>query len=264
VLDPELKTLPSRLAALRDKVIRGATPTVAMIGADASCSLGRDWLAGNAEKFGRGGGRQKLPAVSSSAARIGLAAPADVAFAARTLPAPAMSDADAPALVLLGIQLSYGYLWNEVRVKGGAYGVRAGFDGSRGSFNFSSFRDPNIGRTLSAFSGAMEFVEKEMDLSPAGVEQAIIGAIKTLDVPMRPPSAVVSAMGRHLGGDDEAFRKDFRRRLLSLTADQVRSAAARIFAGMDSAPVCVLSSRERLTEENRTAEKPFVIESLWE
>jgi Zn-dependent M16 (insulinase) family peptidase len=103
-----------------------------------------------------------------------------------------------------------------------------------------------------------------MDLSPSGVEQAIIGTVKTLDVPLRPPSAVVTAMGRHLGGDDEAFRKAFRSRLLALDGDAVRRAAARVFAGMEAAPVCVVSSRERLTEENKTAEKSLVIESLWE
>ncbi len=72
------------------------------------------------------------------------------------------------------------------------------------------------------------------------------------------------AMGRHLGGEDEAFRKEFRRRLLSLDGDQVRGAAARVFAGMESAPVCVLSSRERLLEENRGGGEAFAIESLWE
>ncbi len=263
-LDGELKTLPDRLAALRDKIIRGATPAVSMIGADASCASGREWLSGAAGRFGGRGAAQRLPGVTPDSARVGLAAPADVAFAARTLPAPCLADADAPALALLGIQLSYGYLWNEVRVKGGAYGVRAGLDGLRGSFNFSSFRDPNINRTLDVFARAAVFVEREMDLSASGVEQAIIGAVKTLDVPMRPPSAVVTAMARHLGGDDEGFRRDFRGRLLALDGDRVRAAAARVFAGMEGAPVCVLSSRERLSEENKLSEKPLTIEALWE
>ena len=263
-IDAELPGLPDRLAVLRDKLLAGATPTAALIGADASHAATRDWYAANMARFGGTGGAQALPKVTPDSSRIGLAAPADVAFAARALPAPALADPDAAALVLLGIQLSYGYLWNEVRVKGGAYGVRAGLDGQRGSFNFSSFRDPNINRTLAAFSGAAAFVEKEMDLSPAGIEQCIIGTVKTLDVPMRPPSAVVTVMGRHLGGDDEAFRRAFRTRLLNLDADAIRGAARRVFAAMETAPVCVLSSRERIGEENKTSDKPLTIESLWE
>ena len=263
-LEKLLPDLPDRLAALRDKMLAGATLCGSMLGADASFAASRKWFADNADAFGGTGKRQPLPTVEKESVRIGLAAPADVAFDARVLPAPALADPDAAALVMLGVQLSYGYLWNEVRVKGGAYGVRAGLDGGRGTFAFSSFRDPNIVRTLDSFGSVPAYVAKEMDLSPAGVEQAIIGAVKTLDVPMRPPTAVVTALARHLGGETEAFRRQFRGRLLGLGADGIRSAAAKLFAGLDAGPVCVLSSREKITEENGKTDKPLVIEPLWE
>ncbi len=267
-LDRELPRLPERFAALRDKLLAGANPALSLIGSDATVAASRDWLGENAGRFGGRGGSTSLPAAAAAgpgAVRIGLAAPADVAFAALALPAPAMADPDAPALVLLGIQLSYGYLWNEIRVKGGAYGARAGLDALRGAFNFSSFRDPNILRTLAAFAGAAGFVRKEMDLSPEGVEQAIIGTVKTLDQPLRPPTAAVTALNRHLGGDTEAFRRSFRSRLLGLDAEAVRGAAARVFAGIAGAPVCVLASRERLAEENKLAgDRPLAVEPLWE
>lgn len=264
-IDELLDGLPTRLARLRDKLLAGASPTAAQLGAEASLRAGRGWLMEHASRFGGDGSSQPMPTVTGDASRVGLAAPADVAFDARVMPAPAMSHPDAPALTLLGIQLSYGYLWNEIRVKGGAYGARAAFDGARGAFNFSSFRDPNIMRTLDAFSGAAGFVAGEMDLSPDGLEQSIIGAIKTLDVPMRPPSAIVTALGRHMAGDSEEFRRAFRARLLGLDADAVRGAAARTFAAMDGAPVCVLSSREKISEANKTAgDRALAIEPLWE
>ncbi|MCL2001374.1 MAG: hypothetical protein FWG74_08065, partial [Planctomycetes bacterium] len=266
-LDRQLKLLPDRFAALRDKLLAGAAPALSLIGSDSTVAASRRWLE---ENTGRFGGRSDtaalpLPAAESHAIRVGLAAPTEVAFAALSLPAPAMTDADAPALVLLGVQLSYGYLWNEIRVKGGAYGARAGFDAGRGAFHFSSFRDPNILRTLNAFAGVEGFVTEEMDLSPTGIEQAIIGTVKTLDQPLRPPTAVIMALNRHLGGDSDAFRRSFRARLLGLNAEAVRGAAARVFAGLPEAPACVLASREKLTNENKLAgNRPFVIESLWE
>lgn len=267
-IDGKLDALPERLRALRDKLLAGASPALAVIGDDAGVGLCRQWLENNAERFGGDGAPVPLPPAAASndggPVRIGLAAPADVAFVARAMPGPCLADADAPALLLLGVQLSFGYLWNEVRVKGGAYGVRAGLDGARGVFNFTSFRDPNIGRTLDVFTGAGEFIEKEMDLSPAGLEQAIIGAFKTLDQPMRPPSAAAAVLARRLGGETDAFRRDFRARLLSLDAERVRGAAARLFAGMAAAPVCVLSSREKITAENKRAGGvPLVVEPLW-
>ena len=46
-------------------------------------------------------------------------------------------------------------------------------------------------------------------------------------------------------------RSRFRRRLLSLTGDDIRRVAAeRLAPALEAAPVCVLSSREKLTEAN--------------
>lgn len=53
--------------------------------------------------------------------------------------------------------LTYSYLWNEVRVKGGAYGVS--FTVSRpGSAAFTSYRDPHIDATVDAFAGAGDWL----------------------------------------------------------------------------------------------------------
>ena len=49
--------------------------------------------------------------------------------------------------------LSYDYLWNEVRVKGGAYGC--GFSTARpGSMGFYSFRDPRVDETVARIGDA--------------------------------------------------------------------------------------------------------------
>ena len=141
-----------------------------------------------------------------------VATPADVAYVAKAFPTIAADHPDAPALMLLGLNLSYGYLWEQVRVKGGAYGARAGFDPLNGGFGFSSYRDPNIHSTLAAFANSFAYVTDVMDLSPAGVEQAIIGTVKTLDLPIRPGRAVGTALGRYLSGTVAAFRHPFRSR----------------------------------------------------
>ncbi|MDR1519134.1 MAG: insulinase family protein [Planctomycetota bacterium] len=266
-----LAGLPGRLAALRDRVLAGAAPAASHIGSAGIGSACRSWLETNANRFG-GRAQADLAALAAPAEgagagplRVGLAAPAEVAFAAQAVKAPALAHPDAPALVLLGMQLSFGHLWNEVRVKGGAYGVRASFDGSREVFTFSSFRDPNIFRTFDSFASCPAFVAGEMDLSPAGLEQAIIGAVKVMDQPLRPAAALSTALTRHLAGEDEAFRRAFRRRLLSLTAAEVRGAAERLFAGLGQAPLCALASREKLAEENgRAGDRRLTIEPLWE
>ena len=57
------------------------------------------------------------------------------------------------SLLLLSRILSYDYLWNEIRVKGGAYG--AGFQATRvGSMRFYTYRDPRIDESIERMAAA--------------------------------------------------------------------------------------------------------------
>jgi Zn-dependent M16 (insulinase) family peptidase len=180
--------------------------------------------------------------------REAVATPADVAFVAAAFPVVGATHEDAPALLLLSTHLSYGYLWEHIRVKGGAYGARALYDPLNGLFGFSSYRDPFINETLEVYRGVFDYIAKEMDLSNAAVEKAIIGTIKTIDRPIRPGQAVGLALIRHLKGETRDFRKTFREKLMSLTGDEIRRVSVeRLEPAFKTAPICVLSSREKLT-----------------
>ena len=54
------------------------------------------------------------------------------------------------ALRILKVLMSYEYLWQEVRVKGGAYGCMCGFSENGDSY-FVSYRDPNLERTYNIY-----------------------------------------------------------------------------------------------------------------
>ena len=179
----------------------------------------------------------------------GLATPADVAFVALAAKSISASHQDAPILALLSTQLSYGYLWEKIRVHGGAYGARAEFNSLQGVFDFWSYRDPFIVETIETFKKTFEFIDKEMDISPKAVEQYIIGSIKGLDKPIRPGSAVGIALERFLTGQDYQFRKGFRLRLMACSGEQIKKVNKEILAPAFEKPsVCVLSSRERLED----------------
>jgi Zn-dependent M16 (insulinase) family peptidase len=182
----------------------------------------------------------------------GLYTASDVAFAAQAWQTVGLSHPDASALLLLGSQLSFSYLWEEIRVKGGAYGGHGGYDPLNGVFSLSSYRDPNVAPTLTVFQGTADYILSRMDLSGAGVEQAIIGTLKSLDRPIRPGEACGAAAGRWLRGNDKAFRRVFRKRLLSLTGDDIkRVAVEQIQAALPSAPSCVIGSKAALEEANQ-------------
>ncbi len=251
-MDKNPEAIVEKMSRIREFTLARGRAIVSFVGEPQERKILDEWLGGLFSGMKDGGPREEparfKPVLES---KEGLAAPADVAFVARTLPAVPANHPDAPALLLLSVHLSYGYLWNEVRVKRGAYGVRASYDSSNGVFAFTSYRDPCVKETLDAFQGSLDYIENEMDLSPPAVEQAIIGSLKALDQPIRPGQAVGVALSRHLRGETPEFRRQFRKRLLSLTGEDIRRAAAELLApAFESAPVCVLSSRERLTAAN--------------
>ncbi|MGM9534246.1 MAG: insulinase family protein [Intestinibacter sp.] len=65
-------------------------------------------------------------------------------------------------LQILGTIMNFDYLWNEIRVRGGAYGC--GFATSlNGDIIMTSYRDPNPSNSLNVFNKAAEFIKKYCD-----------------------------------------------------------------------------------------------------
>lgn len=263
-----LEALIERMEWIRHFLQARGRTTFAAIGTEASLERIRAW-AGEL----LAGMRDETPPVDAGPfagaheTREALATPADVAFVARALPVVPGSHPDAPALVLLGLQLSFGYLWNEIRAKRGAYGAHASYNALLGVLSLTSYRDPYIVETLATYGETAKHVTEAMALDPAAVEQAIIGTVKTLDRPWRPSEALRIAMMRHYSGDTPAFRAQFRERLLSLTGEDLRRVAAEVIApALANAPTCVLSSREKLVAANQALAEadvaPLAIEDI--
>ena len=54
--------------------------------------------------------------------------------------------------------LGSAWLWEKVRVQGGAYGGFCNFDRRSGAFTFGSYRDPNLLQTLENYDGSAQFL----------------------------------------------------------------------------------------------------------
>ncbi|MBN2713919.1 MAG: hypothetical protein JXR97_15985, partial [Planctomycetes bacterium] len=254
----------AKLAEVQEFLLAGNRITASVVANNGASEEIRNWLGATIS------GMKKAATCDESSewtavtgTRTGIASPADVAFVARAFPTVGFDHPDAPALLLLGTQLSYGYLWNEVRVKGGAYGARAAYSGTEGLFGFASYRDPHIAQTLKAYDGVFDFIRNGMDLSADGVEQAIIGTVKSLDTPLRPEQAVATALSRHLIGNTPEKRGEFRSRLLSLKGEDIARIAGEVLLPQyKTSPVAVLSSKEKLTAASKSIDGGIEIEDL--
>ncbi|GHS93076.1 peptidase M16 [Planctomycetales bacterium] len=233
---------------LQNKITRGARLTASVAGEQTA--LLRDWFTEKVAQLGDApvrGGKWSATTPTDTEKYVGVELPCEVAFVATAMPTAAGNDEDAAALRLLATNLSYGYLWEEVRAKRGAYGCGAQFAPLLGYYALRSYRDPCVGETLATYRGVANYVLNAMDLSAAALPQAIIGAVKSSDQPLRPGYVVGGALARELSGSTPAERQLARTRLLNLTADAVRRAAAKHLSPyLDAAPVAALSCREKL------------------
>ena len=150
------------------------------------------------------------------------------------------------ALRVLRVMMGYDYLWNNIRVKGGAYGCMCSF-GKSGESYFVSYRDPNLERTVAVYEAAADYVENWQG-DEEELTQYLIGAISDLDAPKTPQDIGTFSLGGYLTGLDEAELQKERDEILSVDAEDIRALAKHIRAFMSDDCLCVLGREEKIKE----------------
>ena len=176
-----------------------------------------------------------------------LVATTNVNFAAVTVPGSAFGTRESVQESLLAHFLSTGFLWEQVRMKGGAYGAGASASGLERVFSFSSYRDPNIKSTLEAFRGALGAAERVV-LSEKEFEQVLIGAVGHEERPLAPGEKGYVALKRRLLGISDELRQQRREQLLASSPGDLAQAAGRLLAGWERGQTVVLAGREALKQ----------------
>jgi len=141
------------------------------------------------------------------------------------------------------------YLWDKVRVQGGAYGCSLGFSRTNGVATYSSYRDPNVASSLTAYDATPAFL-REHTISDAELSKAIIGAIGDLDSPMSIDSKGYTSMFRHLLGISETDRQRWRDEVLATTATDFAAFAERLDTVAAEGSAAVVASEKALAEAN--------------
>jgi Zn-dependent M16 (insulinase) family peptidase len=150
------------------------------------------------------------------------------------------------ALKVLKVMMGYDYLWNRVRVKGGAYGCMCSF-GKSGDSYFVSYRDPNLEKTVDVYEKAAEYIEG-FEADERTMTQFVIGAISEMDVPMTPAAKGLYSLTGYMTKFPFAHVQRERDELLSATAKDIRGLAGHIRAFMEEDCLCVVGSEEKLKE----------------
>ena len=149
---------------------------------------------------------------------------AGVHHCAAAVPGPAFGDRDAAALAVASQWMRQRYLHPRVRESGGAYGVGSSCAGDTRSFQWFSYRDPQMATTLDHFSAGAEHLLAHIR-DDTGLEEAILAAVGGFDKRGSSFGEAAATFGRGLAGVPELRLREHRAELLRCNARRVREAA---------------------------------------
>lgn len=153
------------------------------------------------------------------------------------------------ALKVLRTILSYDYLWNNIRVKGGAYGCMCGFSAVDGDVYFTSYRDPNLKETNAVYEGIPDYL-KNFTADERDITKSIIGTISSLDTPLTPQGMGARSLSIFLSGQTYEDLLREREEIINATPEDIRALSGLIRAILDEGYICVIGNETRIEENS--------------
>ncbi len=138
--------------------------------------------------------------------------------------------------------LSTGRGYPKIREQGSAYGAFAGQQSSVTAFVFGSYRDPRLAATYQDMRQSLDWLAACPD-DPRLLKEAVLGVIADLDTPGSPTGEARAHFTGDLKGTGPALLNQVRRRILAVTAMDVRRAATQ-WLPPEGGSVAVVTSAE--------------------
>ena len=151
------------------------------------------------------------------------------------------------ALRVLRTIMSYDYLWNNIRVKGGAYGCMNNYARSGNSY-LVSYRDPNLEKTNEIFEKSVDYTES-FEVSERDMTKYIIGTVSSMDTPLTPSAKGARSMSAWMTGLSFQDVQKERDEVLSCGCPQIRALAPYLKAILSQNCLCVIGNEEKLEEQ---------------
>ncbi|NDV19924.1 peptidase M16 [Pseudodesulfovibrio sp. JC047] len=178
-------------------------------------------------------------AIPDLPAREGLAIPAQVNYVGKGCSVSDHGFSFTGSAQVINKLIRTGYLWEKVRVQGGAYGAFCLMDRLSGALAFVSYRDPNVAKTVVAFDNVANYLET-FDVSTDELEKAVIGAIGEMDSYQLPDAKGFTALIRHLTHQDDDALQQLRDQALATTKDDFKALAKAMQINAQHGAICVL------------------------
>lgn len=174
--------------------------------------------------------------------------PSDICFAARACDPRRLGLNVTGAWAVAANALSYDYLWNEIRVKGGAYGCGFRAAGERQAA-FYTYRDPAIDPSIERVERAGAWLGR-FEPDEAAFEGFIVSCVSGMDAPVKPYALTKRRNTTYLAGLDPHAREERRAQMLAATPGELRSLGTDVTRIAAESPSCVFGGRDVIAKSN--------------
>lgn len=176
--------------------------------------------------------------------KLGIRVPSQISYAVRGYNLNKDNIKMNGSMKVLSNIISLDYLWNEIRVQGGAYG--AGLRDYRdGSIAFYSYRDPSPARSLGKYADTAEYVS-ELNINKKDLEKYIISAVALTEALKTPFEQGITADELYFAGVTDSDRIELRKQMLETTEESLKEWVQTLRIAAEDGAICVVGNGEAL------------------
>jgi hypothetical protein len=185
--------------------------------------------------------------------REGFIIPADISFAVQGGSLLPYEGKFSGRMLLLARIGSLEYLWNMIRVQGGAYGTGLVCRES-GTTACYSYRDPNGMRSLDCYQQTAQFL-RDFLANHDDLSSYIIGAVSDSSPVLSPRTMGILSDAQYWKGVSYEERKANRKALLSATSEELLTLCDSLEQAIANGGICVIGSEKQLASMGETLEQ---------
>lgn len=246
--DERLDGLHAKLAKLAERIFVADGCMASFTGSDEDFDAYWDAAGDLGLSASDGAGRDALVVPAPCDRHETFVIPSDICFAARACDPRRLGIDVTGAWAVAANALSYDYLWNEIRVKGGAYGCGFRATGERQTA-FYTYRDPAIDPSIERVERAGAWLGS-FEPDEAAFEGFIVSCVSGMDAPVKPYALTKRRNTTYLAGLDPHAREERRAQMLAATPDELRSLGADVTRIAAESPTCVFGGRDVIAKSN--------------
>ena len=235
--------LPAILSGLAARLFADDACVISLTGSDEA--IASFWAKDSrccAGAFPAADAQKKLVVPTPVARNEAFIVPSDVTYSSVGYDRRLLNQPYTGAWAVASRALTYDFLWNEVRVKGGAYGVGFGATYS-GNMRFYSYRDPHIDETIERFEQSAAYL-RAFNPSKTEMDGFVVSSTAGFDTPKKARELARRQAGQYFAGIPTDQRDLTRSQIIEASVDTTRGLADAVQATADKKLVCVFGNKE--------------------